>query len=115
LEALQFRHASFPDLFSQIFYPVRSFRIFKIACLCSSSPAGYCINGIARFLIEAFTRNSKGDGIEGSETPLIPYVVRNGMKLPLLSIIFMILTLGVFFPEFLENLLNEIVYELGYL
>lgn len=69
----------------------------------------------ARFLIEAFTRNSKGDGIEGSETPLIPYVVRDGMKLPLLSIIFIILTLGVFFPEFLENLLNEIVYELGYL
>ena len=26
-----------------------------------------------------------------------------------------ILALGVFFPESLENLLNEIVYELGYL
>jgi hydrogenase-4 component F len=69
----------------------------------------------ARVLIEAFTRTSEEAGIKGSETPLPPYVVRNGMKLPILSIIFMILALGVFFPESLESLLNEIVYELGYL
>ena len=69
----------------------------------------------ARFLIEAFTRSSKEAGTEGSGTPLLPYVVRNGMKFPTLSIIFIILALGVFFPESLEKLLNEIVYELGYL
>ncbi|HEY3361423.1 MAG TPA: proton-conducting transporter membrane subunit [Methanosarcina sp.] len=69
----------------------------------------------ARFLIGAFTRSSKEAGIEGSEAPLLPYAVRNGMKFPILSILFLILALGVFFPEPLENLLNEIVYELGYL
>jgi hydrogenase-4 component F len=50
-----------------------------------------------------------------SKIPVLPYVVRDGMKFPILSIIFMILALGVFFPESLENLLNEIVHELGYL
>ena len=69
----------------------------------------------ARFLIEAFTRSSKEAEIEGLEAPLPQYLVRSGMKFPILSIIFMILALGVFFPESLENLLNEIVYELGYL
>ncbi|WP_292391919.1 proton-conducting transporter membrane subunit [Methanosarcina sp. UBA5] len=69
----------------------------------------------ARFLIEAFTRSSKEAGTEGLETPPLPYVVRSGMKFPIISIIFMILVLGVFFPESLKNLLNEIVYELGYL
>lgn len=69
----------------------------------------------ARFLIEAFTRNSKEMETEEQEIPHLPYVVRKGMKFPILSIIFMILALGVFFPESLEELLNEIVYELGYL
>ena len=69
----------------------------------------------ARFLIEAFTRSSKEAGTEEQETPLLPYVVRGGMKFPILFIIFMILALGTFFPEPLENLLNAIVYELGYL
>lgn len=69
----------------------------------------------ARFLIEAFTRSSKEMETEEQETTLLPYVVRRGMKFPILSIIFMILALGVFFPESLEDLLNEIVYELGYL
>lgn len=69
----------------------------------------------ARFLIEAFTRSSKETGTESLETPLLPYTVRSGMKFPILFIIFMILALGVFFPEPLENLLNAIVYELGYL
>ncbi len=69
----------------------------------------------ARFLIEAFTRSSKETGTEGLETPLLPYTVRSGMKFPILSILLMILALGVFFPEPLENLLNAIVYELGYL
>ncbi|HPS88730.1 MAG TPA: proton-conducting transporter membrane subunit [Methanosarcina vacuolata] len=69
----------------------------------------------ARFLIEAFTQSSKDAGTEGTETPIIPYTVRGGMKFPILSILFMILALGVVFPEPLENLLNIIVYELGYL
>ncbi|MGA9189214.1 MAG: proton-conducting transporter membrane subunit [Methanosarcina sp.] len=69
----------------------------------------------ARFLIEAFTRSSKDTGIGESETPLHPYIVRKGMRFPILAIIFMILALGVFFPESLENLLNEIVHELGYI
>jgi hydrogenase-4 component F len=69
----------------------------------------------ARFLIEAFTRSSKEAGTEGQKTPPLPYVIRSGMKFPIISIIIMILALGVFFPESLENLLNEIVYELGYL
>lgn len=69
----------------------------------------------ARFLIEAFTRSSKEAGTEGPETPLLPYSVRSGMKFPIVSILFMILALGIFFPEPLEKLLNTIVYELGYL
>lgn len=69
----------------------------------------------ARFLIEAFTRSSKETGTESLEAPLLPYTVRSGMKFPILSILLMILALGVFFPEPLENLLNAIVYELGYL
>lgn len=69
----------------------------------------------AKFLIEAFTRTSTEAGTEELKTPPLPYVVRSGMKFPILSIIFIILALGIFFPEPLENLLNEIVYELGYL
>ncbi len=69
----------------------------------------------ARFLIEAFTRSSKETGVERPDITLLPYTVRDGMKFPILSIIFMVLALGVFFPESLEKLLNEIVYELGYL
>ncbi len=69
----------------------------------------------ARFLIEAFTQSSKDAGTGEPETPLIPYIVRKGMKFPILIIIFMTLSLGVFFPESLENLLNEIVHELGYI
>ena len=69
----------------------------------------------ARFLIEAFTQSSKDAGTEGPEALLLPYVVRNGMKFPIISILFIILALGVVFPEPLENLLNIIVYELGYL
>lgn len=69
----------------------------------------------ARSLIEAFTQSSKDAGTEGPEALLLPYVVRNGMKFPIISILFIILALGVFFPEPLEKLLNTIVYELGYL
>jgi hydrogenase-4 component F len=69
----------------------------------------------ARFLIEAFTRNSKGTESAEVEKALPHYVVRNGMKFPILSIIFMIFALGIFFPGFLENLLNGIVHELGYI
>lgn len=69
----------------------------------------------AKFLIEAFTRTSTEAGTEELKTPPLPYVVRSGMKFPIISILFIILALGIFFPEPLENLLNEIVYELGYL
>lgn len=69
----------------------------------------------ARFLIEAFSRSSRETGSGWPETPLHPYAARNGMKFPIISIIFIILALGIFFPESLKNLLNEIVYELGYL
>lgn len=68
----------------------------------------------ARFLIEAFTQSLKDEGTDGMEA-LLPYTVRGGMKFPILSILFVILALGVFFPEPLEKLLNTIVYELGYM
>ena len=68
-----------------------------------------------RFVIEAFTRTSKSIGIEGPNSLLPRYVVRQGMKIPIFTIIFMLLALGVFFPVFLEKLLNGIVHELGYI
>ncbi|TFH05143.1 MAG: hydrogenase membrane subunit [Methanosarcina sp.] len=105
----------FPIFSAKFFILLEAFRfskplVFAILLLLVIASAGF-----ARFLIEAFTRSSKDIGSGRSEKTLVPYVVRLGMKLPILSIIFIILVLGVFFPEFLENLLNEIVHELGYL
>ena len=105
----------FPIFSAKFFILLEAFQfseplVFVVLLLLVIASAGF-----ARFLIEAFTRSSKDIGAEGPTKPLLPYVVRPGMKLPILAIIFMILTLGVFFPVFLENLLNGIVHELGYI
>lgn len=67
-----------------------------------------------RFLIEAFSHTTES-GTEDPDALLPKYVVRQGMKIPIFTIIFMLFVLGVFFPGFLEKLLNGIVYELGYM
>lgn len=105
----------FPIFSAKFFILLEAFQfseplVFVVLLLLVIASAGF-----ARFLIEAFTRSSKDIGAEGPTKPLLPYVVRPGMKLPILAIIFMILALGVFFPVFLENLLNGIVHELGYI
>jgi hydrogenase-4 component F len=70
----------------------------------------------ARFLLEAFTRRSSGSVLNGlSEEELQPYHVRLGMKVPIIVMLCLVLVLGVYCPPFLENLLNGIVQELGYI
>ncbi len=105
----------FPIFSAKLFILLEAFQfskplVFTILLLLVIASAAF-----ARFLIEAFTRTSKGTEFGEAERPLPLYVVRQGMKLPIISIIFMIFALGIFFPEFLENLLNEIVHELGYI
>jgi hydrogenase-4 component F len=105
----------FPIFSAKLFILLEAFGFSKLLVFVVLLLLVIASTAFARFLIEAFTRSSKEAGTEELETPLLPYAVRSGMKFPILSIIFMILALGVFFPASLENLLNEIVYELGYL
>lgn len=105
----------FPIFSAKFFILLEAFGFSKSLVLAVLLLLVIASTAFARFLIEAFTRSSKKAGTEDLKTPVFPYVVRNGMKFPIISIILMILALGFFFPEPLENLLNEIVYELGYL
>jgi hydrogenase-4 component F len=105
----------FPIFSAKLFILLEAFGFSKLLVFVVLLLLVIASTAFARFLIEAFTRSSKEAGTEEPETPLLPYAVRSGMKFPILSIVFMILALGVFFPASLENLLNEIVYELGYL
>ena len=73
-----------------------------------------------KFLIEALSRRTP-EGREQAPSPALPentlqpYVVRPGMKIPMVVMLGLVFSLGFFFPESLENLLNSIVYELGYI
>jgi hydrogenase-4 component F len=105
----------FPIFSAKLFILLEAFRFSQPLVLTILLLLVIASAAFARFLIEAFTRSSKGTESGEAAESLPPYVVRQGMKLPVLSIIFMIFALGIFFPEFLENLLNGIVHELGYI
>ena len=105
----------FPIFSAKLFILLEAFRFSQPLVLTILLLLVIASAAFARFLIEAFTRSSKVTESGEAEVPLPPYIVRLGMKLPILSIIFVIFALGIFFPQFLENLLNGIVHELGYI
>ncbi len=59
------------------------------------------------FLIKLLTRK------EDSTTDLKPFHAGWGMKIPIIILLAIVITLGVFFPQQLTDLLNTIVSELG--